>query len=171
LFLEKNKNIDVRFIVVGDGELRDKLKDHSIKSGLSNYVQFCGWIKDVSNIYADLDILALTSLNEGTPTSIIEAMASSVPVISTDVGGVSDLLGPDRGILQNGFTVCKRGILCNSKDVYGFASGLRYLIHISAKERERQISDARNYVENDYAKNNLINEIENIYSRLIEDKF
>ena len=67
-------------------------------------------------IYADLDILALTSLNEGTPVSIIEAMAASVPVITTGVGGIKDLLGrieadqPDAA-----FKICERGILMSQK--------------------------------------------------------
>ena len=62
------------------------------QQGLSRYVKFCGWKRDLPKVYADLDILALTSINEGTPVSIIEAMACSVPVISTHAGGVRELI-------------------------------------------------------------------------------
>ncbi|MBT3367815.1 MAG: glycosyltransferase, partial [Nitrospina sp.] len=75
IFMNENKNVDVRFVLVGDGELRGKLETHAENMGLKNHVIFCGWRRDLPEVYADLDILALTSKNEGTPVSIIEAMA------------------------------------------------------------------------------------------------
>ena len=73
-----------------------------------------------------MDIVALTSLNEGTPLSLIEAMANEKPIISTSVGGVIDLLG--EAVSENdGFSVCERGIRTASDDAEGFCNGLIYL--------------------------------------------
>ena len=115
LFLKANPEIDMKFVVVGDGECRQQLEAYCREQNLTRHVVFWGWIQNVSLVYADLDILALTSLNEGTPVSIIEAMASSVPVIATQVGGIQDLMGKpvDSTVEKWGFTVCERGILCS----------------------------------------------------------
>jgi len=113
IFVEENPGIQVKFVIIGDGELRQELMSYSAELGLSNHVIFCGWIRDLPEVYADLDVLVLTSINEGTPVSIIEAMASSIPVISTDAGGVLDLIGPPRSKYDlDGFEVCQRGLIC-----------------------------------------------------------
>ncbi len=94
----------VIFLVVGDGELRGGLETYCKNVGIDSHVRFLGWMRNLPMVYADVDILALTSLNEGTPFSIIEAMASSVPVIATEVGGVPDLLGgPDGRAVKKSF--------------------------------------------------------------------
>ena len=67
-----------------------------------------------------MDVIALTSLNEGTPLSLIEAMANEKPIVSTSVGGVVDLLGDSYGRDIDGFKVCERGIRVESKDVENF---------------------------------------------------
>jgi len=89
-----------RFVIVGDGELRDELVAHARDLGLGGAVRFLGWRADLPAIYADLDVVALTSRNEGTPVSIIEALASARAVVATAVGGVPDLIDrPGRGLV------------------------------------------------------------------------
>lgn len=83
---------DVRFVIVGDGERRAELEGLARQTGLDNVVHFTGWRRDLPTIYADTTVLVLTSRNEGTPVSIIEAMAAGVPVVATAVGGVPDVL-------------------------------------------------------------------------------
>jgi glycosyltransferase involved in cell wall biosynthesis len=83
---------EVRFAIVGDGERREALEALVEESGLADRVWFAGWRDDLPRIYADLDALVISSNNEGTPVSIIEAMAARVPVVATAVGGVPDLL-------------------------------------------------------------------------------
>lgn len=168
IFIEENPGIQVKFIVVGDGELRDELESYCQKHGLADYVHFCGWMKGLPPVYADLDILALTSINEGTPVSIIESMASSVPVIATDVGGVLDLLGAEDGRPpSDGFRICERGILCRKNDAKGLANGLKYLIGNHTRENQERMTRARLFVEQRFSQERLLNDIESLYLNLM----
>jgi glycosyltransferase involved in cell wall biosynthesis len=81
-----------RFIVVGDGQRRRELEALVRALGLTDRVRFLGWRRDLETVYADLDVVALTSRNEGSPVSLIEAMAAARPVVATRVGGVPDLI-------------------------------------------------------------------------------
>jgi len=80
------------FIIVGDGELRPALEAQTARLGLTAHTHFLGWQRDMAAVYADLDVLALTSRNEGTPVALIEAQASGLPVVATNVGGVADTM-------------------------------------------------------------------------------
>ena len=91
---------DARFIVVGDGEERGRLEADATARGLAGHIHWLGWRSDLPAIYADLDVVVLTSRNEGTPVSLIEAQAAGRAVVATDVGGVSDVVvAPLRGVL------------------------------------------------------------------------
>lgn len=81
-----------RFLVVGDGELRRELERQVLALGLGREVLFLGWRHDLPRIYADLDLVVLSSHNEGSPVALIEAMAAGKAVVATDVGGVSDVV-------------------------------------------------------------------------------
>lgn len=80
------------FLIVGDGERRAALEALVARSGLAARTHFLGWRHDLDRIYADLDVVVLTSANEGSPVSLIEAMAAACPVVATRVGGVPDLV-------------------------------------------------------------------------------
>ena len=82
----------VQFIVVGDGERRAELEALVDRLGIRQIVRFLGWRRDMRTVYADLDVVALTSLNEGSPVALIEALASARPVVSTAVGGVPEVV-------------------------------------------------------------------------------
>jgi glycosyltransferase involved in cell wall biosynthesis len=162
----------VKFIVVGDGELRSESESFCRDSGLENHVVFCGWIKNVPYVYADLDILALTSLNEGTPVSIIESMAASVPVIATDVGGVGDLLGNPSGGFQTrpyAFQVCDRGILCRRNDADSFAEGLYYLATEDTGLQAARVCRAREFAEEHFHYQRLFKDMESLYLNVMAD--
>jgi len=81
-----------RFVVVGDGALRPTVEEQTRRLGIVERVIFTGWRADLPCIYADLDMLVVSSNNEGTPLSAIEAMATSCPVVATRVGGVPDII-------------------------------------------------------------------------------
>jgi glycosyltransferase involved in cell wall biosynthesis len=80
------------FLVAGDGELRAALEETARDFGLASRVRFLGWQRDLAAIYGASDVFLLTSRNEGTPVALIESLAAGVPGVSTDVGGVRDVL-------------------------------------------------------------------------------
>jgi glycosyltransferase involved in cell wall biosynthesis len=80
------------FLVAGDGELRTALEQQAAEADIAARVRFLGWRADLDVVYGATDIFVLTSRNEGTPVALIEAMASGVAVVSTDVGGVRDVI-------------------------------------------------------------------------------
>ncbi|MFC1816496.1 glycosyltransferase [Thermodesulfobacteriota bacterium] len=171
IFIQQNPSVRVAFIVIGDGELRNELETYCQNQSLAKHVIFCGWVKDVASVYVDLDVLALTSLNEGTPVSIIEAMASSVPVIATDVGGVADMLGQPVGNTHaNGFKICERGILCRKNDGIGFLAGLQWLIENRDIAGDELVDRAKSFVEEHYSDKRLIHDMEKFYTGLVRSK-
>ena len=82
----------LKFFIVGDGEDRSRLEERvaNIKLPPNSRIVFTSWVLDIARFNAGMDVVCLTSKNEGTPVSLIEAQASGIPVISTDVGGVRD---------------------------------------------------------------------------------
>lgn len=82
----------LHFAIVGDGELRRRVEAQVAELKLTGRVHFLGWRKDLLPVYADLDIVALSSNNEGLPTTLIEAQAAGIPVVTTTVGSVAEIL-------------------------------------------------------------------------------
>ena len=82
---------DVSFVVAGDGALRESLEDRA-RSLLGTRIRFLGWATDLPLLYGALDVVVLTSRNEGTPVALIEAGAAGRPVVATDVGGVAEVV-------------------------------------------------------------------------------
>jgi len=105
LFLDAAARVAARdsrvlFLVAGDGELRGEMERAARELGIHDRTRFLGWRRDLSAIYGATDVFLLTSRNEGTPVALIESLAAGVPGVSTDVGGVRDVLsGPDVGRL------------------------------------------------------------------------
>ena len=151
---------EARFVVYGDGAERPRLERLAADLGLGDRVVFAG-TRDVAEIYPAIDILALTSRNEGTPLAILEAMAAGVPVIATAVGGVVDLLGrvKERG---DGFDVRERGITAASGDERGFASGVRRFLQDAAL-RAQLTERSRTYAEKTHSKERLAADIIRVY--------
>lgn len=79
-------------VVIGDGERREELRRLAQSLDLAPRIHFLGWRNDLEAILSELDVVICCSRNEGTPVALIEAMAAGVPALSTDVGGVSDLI-------------------------------------------------------------------------------
>jgi glycosyltransferase involved in cell wall biosynthesis len=173
-FRDRNPELPVRFVVIGDGELRETLQERARELGMAGEIRFCGWERDVPSVYADLDILGLTSLNEGTPVSLIEAMAAGVPVIASAVGGVRDLLGLSDGEPPAGQALpCARGLVCRKGDAAGFVEGLAFLVREASEAQSRRIAAARRYVEDRFGAGRLCADIEALYEDLMtrrEDK-
>lgn len=89
---------DARLVMVGGGEEEGKLKALAGTLGIADRVELPGYVVDVENYLAGADVFLLSSLYEAQPLAVLEAMAAGLPVISTDVGGVRDIV-TDNGIL------------------------------------------------------------------------
>lgn len=143
---------EIKFLIIGDGELRQCLEKKAKDAGLEDDVIFTGWIKDIAKAYADLDIVALTSLNEGTPVSLIEAMASAKPVVATSVGGVKDII-----------TDGANGLLVDSNDAVNFSDKILSLLK-DGKKREDMGLKGRESVRSSFHRDRLIKETESLYN-------
>ncbi|MGA1840810.1 MAG: glycosyltransferase family 4 protein [bacterium] len=90
IILENNNA--VRFVVVGDGYLKDELIGKTRDIGIEEHVIFTGFRNDIPNIIKSIDILVLPSINEGMPMVILEAMSASKPVVASNVGGIPEMI-------------------------------------------------------------------------------
>lgn len=159
----------VRFVVIGDGNLRRPLEEKTRALGIRDDVTFVGTRRDPASFYPGIDIVALTSRNEGTPLTLIEAMANARPVIATAVGGVVDLLGNEapadrrRGDL---YEVCERGVRVRPGDANAFAAGLARLIE--DEELRRTIGErGRQFVEQTHSRHRLLEDMMALYQEAI----
>jgi len=157
----------VRFIVIGDGGLRAALEQQSQALGLDKDVIFVGERKDPEYFYPALDVVALTSRNEGTPLTLIEAMANARPVVATSVGGVVDLLGD---VVEDGpYQVCRRGIGVPPDDEEAFVSALSRIIRDRSLRQELG-ERGLEFVEVNYSKERLFEDIKYLYNELVHKK-
>jgi len=156
----------VRFIVIGDGLLRESLERQKQSLGLDKDVIFVGGRKDPQFFYPALDVVALTSHNEGTPLTLIEAMANARPVVSTNVGGVVDLLGD---VIEDGpYRVCSRGISVPAGDEEAFVAALSRIIRDRSLRQELGERGLES-VEVNYSKERLFEDIKGLYGELMND--
>lgn len=148
----------VKFLVVGDGLLRKNLENLVGQLGIQGNVIFCGFRKDLPRIYADLDVVVLTSLNEGLPVAVIEAMAAARPVVAFDVGGVKDLIRDD-----------VTGILVPFGDVQRLADSMISLLRNPQKGKSLgQNARQRAYPHFDYRR--LVRDMEKFYCQLLKNQ-
>ncbi|MBI3018187.1 MAG: glycosyltransferase family 4 protein [Deltaproteobacteria bacterium] len=146
---------DVHFVIVGDGECKPSIKEQIKNMGIENTCSILGWQKELKPIYDILDIVCLTSLNEGTPVSLIEAQACGKVVIATDVGGVRDIVFSG----QNGHVV-------SLNDEVGFTRHLLTLLD-NPEMRQKMGEYGKKFVFNNFGKENLLRDIDALYSKLL----
>jgi glycosyltransferase involved in cell wall biosynthesis len=144
----------VRFVIVGDGALRPEMEQYAHALAIADRVIFTGWRRDLPRIYADLDALVVTSNNEGTPVSAIEAMAASCPVVATRVGGLPDLI-------SDGET----GYLVPPGDAQAISAVMLRLL--KEPEMARRVGQAaRAVVRKRFAAQRLVSDMERLYLEL-----
>ena len=158
----------VRFVVIGEGDLRQALENQVTRDGLGETTVFTGTRSDPENFYPALDVVALTSRNEGTPLTLIEAMANSRPVIATAVGGVIDLLGEPVTQVEDGFEICERGIRVPPGNAQAFAAGILRLM-ADAELRDRLGEAGKKFVEQNYTKQRLLEDMSGLYKELMNE--
>lgn len=154
------KKCTARFFIVGDGMEKERIEREvaRLTKMFDVRIELTSWIKDIATFNAGMDIMCLTSNNEGTPVSLIEAQACNLPVVSTDVGGVKDILIPN----ETGFVVPKN-------DPNAFARALEKLIE--SKELRSEMSEKSwTFVKNKFHYSNLVHQTESLYRDLLQNK-
>ncbi len=144
------------FLIVGDGELRDSLERRADELKIRGHVRFLGWRADLAALYAATDVFVLTSRSEGTPVALIEAMAAAVPGVSTDVGGVRDVI-PDESL----------GILVPFGNAEKLVRAVEELSN-SATRRDQIGRRARAFVAERFDRQRLLADVTALYWRLLE---
>lgn len=147
---------DTIALIAGDGELRGELETYAATLGLAGHVRFLGWRRDLATIYGATDVFVLTSRNEGTPVALIEAMACGVPGVSTDVGGVKDVIDSPAV-----------GRLAPFGDADALAGHVRDLL-ADAAARSAMGERARQRVVDRYGFERLVGEIAALYQDLVQ---
>ena len=142
-------------LLVGDGPLRPGLERLAGELGIGARVHFAGFRDDVGTVYAACDVIALTSANEGTPVTVIEALAAGVPVVSTDVGGVADIVDDGR-----------TGLLAPPGDIQAIANRLSRLA-ADPEERTRMGQSGRASVIDRYSIPRLVRDVDALYRELL----
>ncbi len=168
IYVLKNSNKKVRGFIVGDGESRKSLERKAESLGISfsteNSIKhncplvFTSWRSDIDFVNAGSDIIALTSLNEGTPVSLIEAQAANKPVVSTRVGGIEDI------VLEN-----ETALLSDSNDQIGFSENLLKLVE-DDKLRDRLGTKGAEFVMHRYSYQRLVKDMSALYWELLNKK-
>ena len=151
----REHRVDARLILIGDGEMRNRLESLARELSISDQVLFAGWVLDRAKIFCDLDVTCLSSHNEGSPLCLIESIAAGVPVVATNVGGVADVTSSELD-----------GELIEPGNEEAYAAALA-----RAAERRRRVPHQRSAALRDfYSIRRLIGDMESIYSELLDGK-
>ncbi len=151
----KKRRIDLEFLMAGDGELLEALRERIAAEELP--VKVLGWQSDMERVLAASDIVILTSDNEGTPLSLIQAGMAALPVVTTNVGSIPE-------VVIDGVT----GIITNV-DVMEMADALEKLAG-DVGLRARMGSTAKEFTMANFGVNRLVYDHEELYKRLISNR-
>lgn len=148
--------INACFVVVGDGELRELLQQSEDARSLGESLVWTGFRHDMAAVYLASDVVALTSDNEGTPVSLIEAQAAGVPVVSTDVGGV-------RSAVLDG----RSGLVVGRDDVSGFADAVLRILRDSSLPSSMAAAGA-SHARSNFSIERLLSNLDQLYRTLLD---
>lgn len=142
---------DIKLLIVGDGPLRSTIETYITSNHYENLVTMLGERKDIANILNALDLFALTSSSEGIPMTILEAMAASLPVIATNVGGIPQVVIDE-----------KTGFLVADKDKNGLIEAIKKLI-MQSQLRHKFGEAGYLFLKNNYSIKQVVDKYENAY--------
>jgi glycosyltransferase involved in cell wall biosynthesis len=148
---------DVRLVVIGAGPDEDSLRQRAIRLGIAHRVMWRGAMADAGLLFAGFDVFLLSSRTEGTPVSLLEAMAAGVPIVATRVGGVPDVVD----------AAC--ALLVASEDVEGMTSALALVLdepQLAWKRAER----ARARLTAEASTDSWLSRYESIYRQVLRGR-
>jgi glycosyltransferase involved in cell wall biosynthesis len=154
----RERGVDATLCMVGDGPDRARLERRAHELGIMRDTLFLGYQQEVASLYAAFDALVLPSSNEGTPVSVIEALAARTPVVATRVGGVPD-------VVREG----EDGFLVDTGDTEALADRLARLAS-DPQLRTRMGEAARDRVLPRYAVERLVDDVDRLYRNLLEEE-
>jgi glycosyltransferase involved in cell wall biosynthesis len=152
------KKLNFFFVFIGDGDLINQMKKLANDLEIQSYVKFYDFIPEVKNKLGFFDVILFTSEKEGLPLVIWEAMYNSVPIVSSDVGGIREILEGE-----------KCGIVYPFGDIEKCADILAELYHDRQKLIELGVN-GRKAVQEKYNQKQFIDFFENLYSELVDEK-
>ncbi len=164
--LYKNSNRKIRAFIIGDGMTRSHLEQMLYERGIpfssdendDAVVVFTSWVKDIDVVNAGLDIVALTSLNEGTPVSLIEAQAAGKPIVTTNVGGIAN-------IVQHG----KTALIADVNEKSDFINKLTAVVE-NEQLRTSLSNNGLNFVFENFHYSRLVKDMDQLYMSLLQKK-
>ena len=121
--LSKLRHESLHYIICGTGSKYDELKKMTSDNGLDDYILFLGYRNDIKELYRASDIFVMPSLREGLSRSIMEAMASGLPCVVSNIRGNVDLIRNKKG-----------GFLCDPRNVSSFAEAIKDCVSIYKNE-------------------------------------
>lgn len=152
------KSFNVKLLIVGDGSLMEELKKMAKNKGLEESVIFTGMRRDITDILSSIDIFVLSSIKEGFPNSLLEAMAMGKPIVATAIGGIPE-------IIQHG----ANGLLVQSADIEGLAAAIKTIID-NPLMAQRIGRAARDFIEKNYSIDATVRKWETLYRQILEQK-
>jgi glycosyltransferase involved in cell wall biosynthesis len=155
--LHANSSLNYRFFVVGDGETKAELRQLCLENGIESQVVFTSWIHSMERFYPAMDIVCLTSLNEGTPVTLIEAQASGIPVISTNVGGVANTMIDGQS-----------GLILTSFSPEELAEKIERLAR-DTDQRRQMSKNAHTFASEHFSYQALVKNMDALYQKLLKD--
>lgn len=165
--LKKNTTKKIRVFIFGDGELKEELYQHCDKNNIDfdkttenngKTIKFYSWIKEADIAIAAMDILCLTSKNEGTPVTLIEAQAGGCPFVTTDVGGIRDIVADNMS-----------GIVVPKDDLDAFYDALKTLVEDDVT-RKKMHNYGTDFALKKFGHLRLASDMENLYKKLLAEK-
>jgi len=160
----KSSGTPAKFVMVGDGHLRQAIEAKISEYSLQGDFTLSGWQQEMAKVYSRIDLIVLTSLNEGTPVTMIEAMATGRPFVAFNVGGLPDLMA---GAAQRyeGFEVYDNGILVRPRDTGTFVKAVGLLIQ-DPERRVRMGQAGKVFALENFSKERLAQDTEALYRKL-----
>lgn len=148
------------FVMIGDGELRASCEAQIDQQKLNGILEITGWRRELPAAYSDLDVIVSTSINEGTPVALLEAMAAGKPVVATDVGGTRDLMVGSPRLLAS-MEIFDNAILVPREEVV-LARAVHYLLD-HPELRSSMGKAGREFVREKFSATRLADDLERLY--------
>ncbi len=152
LLLKEN---DLHFVLIGEGKEREQLVAYSNQLGLSEHVDFIGFVENAKQLIPEIDILLFTSTKEGLGSTILDFFVAKKPVVTVKNGGSEDLV-------FNGET----GFICNPKDSETLAENIKFLIN-NPEKKDIIVENAYQFVENNFSIDSITEKTIDVYAKLI----